>query len=164
VATARTSRRTPALLHHFTRAAHTREPLCLPFGHPRATHTREPLRRPFGHPHPSTSSASMHAGLHAHSPPLSVPGASTTPQQLPFHAPGTTRAVPLPPSPSAFPRTFTMPQQLQQAAAIGGSRYNMYNSKFTFTTPRSNTCNIHPKQLKHLQDTSETLEKHVCSH
>jgi hypothetical protein len=34
----------------------------------------------------------------------------------------------------------------------------------TRATSRWNTCNIRPKQLKHLQHTSETLEKHMYSH
>ena len=77
--------RTPALLLYFTHVVHTWEPPHLPFGHPR----------------PPTSSDRIHAGPHAHSPLLPVPGACTASQQLPFHAPRTADAVPLPLSPSA---------------------------------------------------------------
>jgi hypothetical protein len=48
-----------------------------------------------------------------------------------------------------------VPQQLQQAAAAGGSNYNKSNTRSSFATFRCNTCHIRSKELKHLQHASE---------
>jgi hypothetical protein len=45
-------------------------------------------------------------------------------------------------------------------SAADGSHCNMCNTRSTFVTSRGNICNIRPKQLKHLQHTSETLAKY----
>ena len=72
--------------------------------------------------------------------------------------------------PSHAPSTPTR-MQAGPAVAADGSHRNMCNTISIFTTSRGNICNIHPKQLKHLQHASETLakhqrklENHVCSH
>jgi hypothetical protein len=68
------------------------------------------------------------------------------------------------PAPAAAPRSIPPPsactvlQQLQQVAAASGFHCNMCNTRSIFATLRRNTCNIHPKQLKHLQHTSKAPE------
>ena len=65
----------------------------------------------------------------------------------------------LPLAPSPHPRACRGGQQLP--GATDGVHYNMYNTRYIFATSTENIYNIRPKQLKHLQYTSETLAKHL---
>jgi hypothetical protein len=74
------------------------------------------------------------------------------------------------PRPAWFPmfavHTHSTPTRMQAGPIAAADRVhcNMCNTRSIFVTSRGHICNIRPKQLKHLQHTSETLGKHVCSH
>jgi hypothetical protein len=101
----------------------------------------------------------LHVGACAHT--LSCAAPCAAPFHLDLRPQGFLH---LPLAPHPHPRACRQVQQLQQAATADGSHYNMCNTRSTFAISKGNMCNIRLKQLKHLQHTSETRGKHMCSH